>query len=99
MWFWDGTSVTYQANEWWSPWEVWWLSVLGLLGLIFALTRRPPGWVLYFAVVMVYPIPYYLTYVNPKYRHAIEPELALLGAYLLVVLYEEFTRLRRADAT
>ena len=46
LWFWDGTSVTYQANEWWQPWEVWWLSVVSLLGLLFAITRRPPGWVL-----------------------------------------------------
>ncbi len=99
LWFWDGTSVTYQANEWWRPWEVWWLSVVSLLGLLFAITRRPPGWVLYLAAVLVYPLPYYLTYVNPKYRHAIEPELALLGAYLLVVLYEEFEKYRAGQAT
>ncbi len=98
-WFWDGTSVTYQANEWWQPWEVWWLSVVSLLGLLFAITRRPPGWILYLAAVLVYPLPYYLTYVNAKYRHAIEPELALLGAYLLVVLYEEIEKARAQRAT
>jgi 4-amino-4-deoxy-L-arabinose transferase-like glycosyltransferase len=98
-WFWDGTSVIYQSNEWWQPWEVWWLSVMSLLGLLFVLTRRPPGWVLYLSAVLVYPLPYYITYANAKYRHAIEPELALLGAYLLVVLYEEIEKARRSKAT
>lgn len=95
VWFWDGSSVLYQASEWWKPWEVWWLSVVSLLGFLFLLTRRPPGWVLFAGAVLVYPIPYYVTYANAKYRHAIEPELALLGAYLVVVLYEEFERKRR----
>lgn len=99
LWFWDGTSVTYQSNEWWQPWEVWWLSVLSLLGLLFVLTRRPPGWILYLAAVLVYPLPYYITYANAKYRHAIEPELALLGAYLLVVLYGEIEKARGQTAT
>ncbi|ABF43726.1 hypothetical protein Acid345_4727 [Candidatus Koribacter versatilis Ellin345] len=96
QWFWDGTVVTYQSNEWWSPWEVWWLSVVSLLGLLFVLTRRPCGWILFVAVVLVYPLPYYFTYANPKYRHAIEPELVVLGAYLFVVLYEEFASRKKA---
>ncbi len=95
IWFWDGTPVIYQANDWWQPWEVWWLSVLCAGGLIFVLTRRPPGWVLFLGCMLVYPLPYYVTYANPKYRHAIEPELALLGAYLLVVLYEEIAKARK----
>ena len=99
LWFWDGTSVIYQANDWWQPWEVWWLSVVSLLGLLFVLTRRPPGWVLYLAAVLVYPLPYYITYANAKYRHAIEPELALLGAYLFVVMYGEIERVRNRKAT
>jgi 4-amino-4-deoxy-L-arabinose transferase-like glycosyltransferase len=96
VWFWDGTPVLYQAHDWWQPWEVWWLSALSLLGMIFVLTRRPSGWGLYVSAVLVYPMPYYVTYANPKYRHAIEPELALLGGYLLVLLYEEFEKRRRA---
>ena len=96
QYFWDGTPVLYQSHDWWQPWEVWWLSAVSLLGMLFALTRRPDGWILYVAAVLVYPIPYYVTYANPKYRHAIEPELALLGAYLLVVLYEEFEKKRHA---
>ena len=99
LWFWDGTSVLYQAFEWWKPWEVWWLSVVSLLGMLFVLTRRPPGWVLFLGTVLVYPLPYYVTYANPKYRHAVEPELALLGAYLFVLLYEEIENRKKGAAT
>jgi 4-amino-4-deoxy-L-arabinose transferase-like glycosyltransferase len=99
LWFWDGTSVIYQVHEWWQPWEVWWLSVVSLLGLLFVLTRRPPGWILYLSAAVFYPIPYYLTYANAKYRHAIEPMLALLGAYLFVVLYEEIEKARGKKAS
>jgi 4-amino-4-deoxy-L-arabinose transferase-like glycosyltransferase len=88
-WFWDGTSLPYQSREWWKPWEFWPLSLGGWLGLLFVLTRRPHGWLLFAAAVLVYPVPYYFVYPVAKYRHAIEPELLLLSVYLLSVLYTE----------
>lgn len=91
-WFWDGTFLRYQANEWWSPWEFWPLSAIGWLGLLFVLTRRPPGWLLYAAALVVYPVPYYLAYPQAKYRHAIEPVLLLLGVYLAFVVWGEIAR-------
>lgn len=94
LWFWDGTPVLYQANEWWKPWEFWPLSVVGWLGLLFVLTRTPPGWLLYAAALLVYPAPYYLAYPHPRYRYAIEPELLLLGVYLASVLWQEAARHR-----
>jgi 4-amino-4-deoxy-L-arabinose transferase-like glycosyltransferase len=99
-WFWDGTPLLYQGREWWSPWEFWPLSAVGWLGLLFVLTRRPSGWLLFAAALIVYPIPYDLAYANAKYRYAIEPELLLLGAYLLAVAWGEFTirGLRRSAA-
>ena len=89
LWFWDGTSLRYQTGEWWAPWKFWPLSVVGWLGLLFALTRRPPGWQLFLALLLIYPIPYYLAYPNAKYRHALEPELLLLGVFLVIVLWNE----------
>jgi 4-amino-4-deoxy-L-arabinose transferase-like glycosyltransferase len=88
-WFWDGTSIIYQAHEWWQPWKFWPLSALGWLGLLFALTRRPRGWLLYAAALLVYPVPYYFVYPVAKYRHAIEPVLLLLSVYLVSVLWTE----------
>ena len=88
-WFWDGTSILYQGHEWWQPWKFWPLSALGWLGLLFAVTRRPRGWLLYAAALIVYPLPYYFVYPVAKYRHAIEPALLLLSVYLVSVLYTE----------
>lgn len=97
-WFWDGSLLIYWTHEWWKPWEFWPLSLLGWLGLLFVFTRRPRGWLLFAAALVVYPIPYYLAYPVAKYRHAIEPELLLLSVYLVVVLWKEFRgRPHRSD--
>ena len=65
-----------------------------LAGILFALTRRPRGWFLYAAALIIYPAPYYLAYPQPKYRYAIEPELLLLGVYLVFVLWGEIRQYR-----
>ena len=92
-WFWDGTTILYQANDWWQPWKYWPLSAAAWLALFFVLTRRPRGWLLYAAAVLVYPLPYYLAYPHHRYRHAIEPELLLLTVYLASVLWGELAGL------
>ena len=97
LWFWDGTPLRYQAQEWWQPWKFWPLSAAAWLGLIFLLTRHPRGWPLYAVCLAVYPLPYYLTYPIAKYRHAIEPEMLLLCVYLATVLWSEFVTLARAS--
>jgi hypothetical protein len=81
--------MIYTSREWWRPWEFWPLSCGGWLGLIFALTRRVRGWLLYAAPVLAYPVPYYLSYCSSRYRHAIEPELLLLSVYFASVLWGE----------
>ena len=88
-WFWDGTPLLYQGREWWQPWKFWPLSVTGWLGLLFLLTRRPRGWLLFASALIVYPLPYYFVYPVAKYRHAIEPELLLLSVYFVFVLWGE----------
>jgi 4-amino-4-deoxy-L-arabinose transferase-like glycosyltransferase len=89
LWFWDGTPLNYDSGGYWKPWEYWPLSATGLLGLLFALTRRPRGWFLFAALLGVYPVTYYLSYCVSKYRHAVEPELVLLSVYLAFVLWGE----------
>jgi 4-amino-4-deoxy-L-arabinose transferase-like glycosyltransferase len=97
-WFWDGTPLLYQSREWWQPWEFWPLSLGGWLGLLFALTRRPRGWFLFAAALIIYPIPYYFAYPVAKYRHAIEPELLLLSVYFVFVLWGELRAAARRRA-
>jgi 4-amino-4-deoxy-L-arabinose transferase-like glycosyltransferase len=90
VWFWDGTPIRYEPGTWWVPWKFWPLSCGGLLGLVFTLTRRPRGWLLYAASLVIYPIPYDLAFTSARYRHAIEPQLILLTVYLAHVLWREF---------
>jgi len=97
LWFWDGTPILYLGDGWWTPWKFWPFSAAAWLGLIFVLTRRPPGWLLYASCLFVYPLPYDLMCPAPKFRHAIEPEMLLLTVYLGSVLWSEIS-LRRARA-
>jgi hypothetical protein len=58
-------------------------SVLALWGLGRALRRRMPGATLFFWLILVYPAVYYLVLPHTRYRHPIEPEMLLLGVYLI----------------
>lgn len=58
-------------------------SVLALWGLGRALRRKVPGASLFFWLILVYPAVYYLVFPHPRYRHPIEPEMLLLGVYLI----------------
>jgi len=74
--------------------QIWWLaevknslflasSVLMFWGLGRALRQRRPGAWLLFWLILLYPAVYYVVYPNQRYRHPIEPEMAILGVYLL----------------
>ena len=58
-------------------------SVLMFWGLGRALRLRKPGAWLLFWLFLIYPAMYYLVYCIPRYRHPIEPEMAILGVFLL----------------
>ncbi|MBV8049642.1 MAG: glycosyltransferase family 39 protein [Acidobacteriaceae bacterium] len=81
VYFWAGpprdtVSHTIQANS------LYFLSsVLAILGLARALLKRLPGAWLMFWLLVLYPLPYYMTFVLPRYRHPIEPELLMLLVY------------------
>src|SRR6202140_2822842 len=84
--------------------QVWWLaqtknslflasSVLMFWGLARALRRRKPGAWLLFWLILLYPAIYYVVYPGQRYRHPIEPEITILGVYLLT----EADKTRRTD--
>jgi 4-amino-4-deoxy-L-arabinose transferase-like glycosyltransferase len=58
-------------------------SVLMFWGLARALRQRRPGAWLLFWLVLLYPAIYYFVYAIPRYRHSIEPEIAILCVYVL----------------
>jgi 4-amino-4-deoxy-L-arabinose transferase-like glycosyltransferase len=74
--------------------QVWWLSqvknslflassVLMFWGLGRALRRHKPGAWLLFWLILLFPAIYYVVFPGQRYRHPIEPEMTILGVYLL----------------
>jgi 4-amino-4-deoxy-L-arabinose transferase-like glycosyltransferase len=58
-------------------------SVLMFWGLGRGLRQRRPGAWLLFWLILLYPAIYYVVYAIPRYRHPIEPEMAILAVFLL----------------
>ncbi len=81
--FWDGSTIKYNypAAPYWLPWSYLPLSLLLVPCLIYACVRRVPGWELILAAFLVYPLPYYITFNQVRYRHALEPLMLLLMAW------------------
>ncbi len=74
--------------------QIWWLaqtknslflasSVLAFWGMGRALRRHKRGAWLLFWLILLYPAIYYVVYPGQRYRHPIEPEMTILGVYLL----------------
>ena len=56
-------------------------SVLALAGLGVALVRRSPAGFPFAAVAALFPLVYYVTHPDARFRHLIEPQLFVLAAY------------------
>jgi hypothetical protein len=57
-------------------------SLAGLLGLALVLRRRIPGAGLFAAAFLLLPAAYYITTAHARFRHPLEPLIALLGVFL-----------------
>lgn len=84
--FWYGTYIDYASStlEPFPKWSYWPLSLLTLLGLITMIARGERAAWLFAAAVFVYPLPYYVTFAEPRYRHALEPLLVLIASYFVL---------------
>ena len=83
--FWFGVphaSEKHESNEVARIFNYSFLSVAGLLGLGLALRRRVPGAWLMASVFMLVPLVYYAVTVQARFRHPIEPLIAILSVYL-----------------
>jgi GT2 family glycosyltransferase len=58
-------------------------SVLAIWGVLLALKRRVHGAFLFASLLFFYPLIYYVCFPQPRYRHPIDPELLILGVYLV----------------
>jgi hypothetical protein len=81
--FWDGSAMNFLTPiPWyWAPSSFIFLSFLVLPALLVAHRRNLHAWQMFFGAILLYPVPYYLTFSQVRYRHAIEPLLLLLIAY------------------
>ena len=83
--FWDGTPHPpdrHPVQEYLRQLSYSFISACGLLGLMLMARRRVEGagmFVLAFALV---PLVYYMVTVQPRFRHPIEPLIAVLAVYL-----------------
>jgi hypothetical protein len=86
--FWDGTSQHWTRfdQDLWRPLPFFAVSFIALLGCILALGNGQSASWLLGLVCLLYPLPYYFTYANTRYRHAIEPLLVIFVAYFAVEL-------------
>jgi 4-amino-4-deoxy-L-arabinose transferase-like glycosyltransferase len=58
-------------------------SILCFWGLGRALYERKPGAWLFFCLIALYPAVYYVVFTHARYRHPIEPEIGIVGIYLI----------------
>jgi hypothetical protein len=85
LFFWDGTphpANGHLLNEYLRQLSYCFLSVCGLLGLGLMLRRRVEGAGLFALIFLLLPLPYYLVTVQPRFRHPMEPLIAVLAVYL-----------------
>jgi len=85
IYFWNGIPREYKI-----PWlaetkntHLLLVSVLGIWGLLLAMKRHVHGVFLLASLVIFYPAIYYITFPQPRYRHPLDPELLILGVYLI----------------
>ena len=85
LFFWDGTPHPpdrHPVQEYLRQFSYCFISVCGLLGLALMLRRRVEGAGLFAAIFVLLPLPYYLVTVQPRFRHPMEPLIAVLAVYL-----------------
>lgn len=58
------------------------LSITGILGLALSLKRRAPAAGLFLWAFILLPLTYYLIVANARYRHPLEPLIAIFSVYL-----------------
>lgn len=98
--FWDGSAVGYRAPvaKHWIPSSFGVISLLLLPALLITYRNRVPAWQAFFGVFLLYPAPYYLTFSQLRYRHAVEPLMVILISYAVVnaitAIYQSFLGLR-----
>ena len=82
--YWDDTPhfTDHLVGEYFRRAQYGFVSLCGLMGLGLMLRRRVEGAGLFALCFLLVPIPYYLVTVQARFRHPLEPLIAILGVYL-----------------
>ena len=72
------------------------VSFAGLGGILVALLRRERFAALFAGIVLLYPVIYYLTFPNVRYRLPLEPILLLYGLHLGTIAFAYVARRQAA---
>jgi hypothetical protein len=85
VFFWYGVPrLTKNPNLEWTKNVLFFASSLvPILGLLLAIKRRVCGVFLFASLMLIYPLVYYVSFPSARYRHPIEPEMLILGVYLV----------------
>jgi 4-amino-4-deoxy-L-arabinose transferase-like glycosyltransferase len=83
VYFWDGSAMNYftPISWYWVPSSFLIVSFLLLPALFVARRNLLHGWQLFYGILLLYPVPYYFTYSQVRYRHVLEPIILLLICY------------------
>ncbi len=73
-------------------------SILSFLGLFFASRGRLPAGAPLAWVLLVFPLTYYISHTSLRYRHPIDPIMAVLATFAIVRLAALVTRRQQATA-
>jgi hypothetical protein len=85
QYFWCGTphaEEKHPASEFLRQLHYGFLSVCGVLGLLLMLQRRVVGSWLFAMIFVSLPLVYYAVTVQPRFRHPLEPLIAVLAVFL-----------------
>ena len=72
-------------------------SITGILGLALSLKRRAPAAGLFAWAFALLPLTYYLVTVNARFRHPLEPLIAIFSVYLFQSAEPRWRRARRSQ--
>lgn len=86
-----------RVGYFWTGWDAFGLSLttlpifaLGFWQLLLMLRRRHPDAILYATLVLVYPLTFYITHPDVRFRHTIEPVLFVLAGACLAIATPRF---------
>jgi 4-amino-4-deoxy-L-arabinose transferase-like glycosyltransferase len=85
FYYWNGVPKPTNSQSFWDFRTSLFLasSVLAVWGVVRAVRQKRRGAWLFAGLLLTYPTVYYFVFPHARYRHPIEPELVILGVFLL----------------